>query len=340
MKGKLYRLLFEMNRNVRIRVQTAVGLTDSEDTGESIGQGTVEGALISAVNLDNGVKDFFAESDEEVTYGEVILRPIIFQDDVAKLSVDRQAAQAANDKMETMIETKLLDFNLDKSCFIVCGNKKARARLQSELDNNPLTLCGRRMKQVFVDKYLGDQLSVSLSESVKATVNKRTGVATHSIYEIRSVIDDCRAKVVGGMTAAFDMWEMSVLPMLLYNCETWVNIPESTMNQLIKTQNQFYRVALGVGIGCPIPCLYWQTGGMMMPNRILQKKLLFLHHVATLPTEGLAREIFEVQSSSALPGLTAECLPYLVEFGIIDIKAYKVPMEEDDQIENKGEESK
>ena len=100
-----------MNRNVRIRVQTAVGLTDSEDTGESVGQGTVEGALISAVNLDNGVNDFFANDDEEVSYGNVILRPLIFQDDVAKLSVDRQSAQSANDKMEAMIETKLLDFN-------------------------------------------------------------------------------------------------------------------------------------------------------------------------------------------------------------------------------------
>lgn len=115
LKGKLYRLIYELNKNVRIQVQTAVGLTEEKDTGPSVAQGSVEGALISAVTPDNGVKDFFADSDEEVSYGDLLLRPLIFQDDVARLSEDRQSAQSGNDKMETMIETKLLDFNLDKS---------------------------------------------------------------------------------------------------------------------------------------------------------------------------------------------------------------------------------
>lgn len=78
------------------------------------------------------------------------------------------------------------------------GNKKAPEKLQAELDANPLTLCGKRMKQFSAEKYLGDQLTVSLSESVAATVNKRIGVATHAIFEIRTVVDDCRSEVVGG----------------------------------------------------------------------------------------------------------------------------------------------
>ena len=46
-QGKLYRLLYTMNRNTRICVQTPVGVTDEQDTGEGVGQGTLEGALIS-----------------------------------------------------------------------------------------------------------------------------------------------------------------------------------------------------------------------------------------------------------------------------------------------------
>jgi hypothetical protein len=35
-----------MNRNTRISVQTPVGITKEHDTGEGVGQGTLEGALI------------------------------------------------------------------------------------------------------------------------------------------------------------------------------------------------------------------------------------------------------------------------------------------------------
>ena len=52
-----------MNKNTRISIQTPVGLTEERDTGEGVGQGTLEGAIISAVNLDNGVQDFFHDSE-------------------------------------------------------------------------------------------------------------------------------------------------------------------------------------------------------------------------------------------------------------------------------------
>ena len=54
-KGKLYKLLYNMNKSTRIKVQTPVGLSHSEETGAGITHGSVEGAVSSAVNLNNGV---------------------------------------------------------------------------------------------------------------------------------------------------------------------------------------------------------------------------------------------------------------------------------------------
>ena len=45
-KGKLYRLTFNLNKDTRISVKTAVGETDYSDVGEGMGQGTIEGAKI------------------------------------------------------------------------------------------------------------------------------------------------------------------------------------------------------------------------------------------------------------------------------------------------------
>ena len=58
-KGKVYRLLYTLYKNSRIRVRTSVGVSESEETGPCLTRGSVEGAVQSALNIDNGVKDFF-----------------------------------------------------------------------------------------------------------------------------------------------------------------------------------------------------------------------------------------------------------------------------------------
>ena len=44
-RGKLYRLLYQLNKNTEIQVKTPVGMTGRRQTGEGVGQGTMEGLL-------------------------------------------------------------------------------------------------------------------------------------------------------------------------------------------------------------------------------------------------------------------------------------------------------
>ena len=58
-----------------------------------------------------------------------------------------------------------------------------------------------------------------------------------------------------------------------------------------------------------------------MSNRILQHQLLFLWHLANLPEEALAREVYEVQKEKGW-GLFALCQPYLVKWRMEDPSNY------------------
>ena len=205
-----------MNKNTRITCRTPVGDSTPKEIGEGIGKGTIEGALCSAVNLDQGVTDFFANSEYEVSYGDVVLRPALFQDDVSRFCEDPLSAQMGNDKMEALAETKLLDYNMDKTCYIVVGKDKERKHLEDEFKANPPTLYGQKMKISSEEKYLGDQINCGgLAASVAATIEKRSSKVIHSIYEIRAILDDCRIHVAGGLTAGLDIWEMAVMPYIL-----------------------------------------------------------------------------------------------------------------------------
>ena len=322
-KGKLYRLFYALNKNTRFSVLTPVGLTEEISRGEGLGQGTGEGALISAVNLDGGVRGYFANNDLEVSYGNVKMGPVLFQDDVARMAEDVESAQCGNDKMEVLAETKLLDYNLEKSCFVVIGSKKACREVNKKLANRPLMFCGKPMKREKQGKYLGDWLSEDgLSVSAALTIDRRIGLAKHSVFEVRAVLNDCRSSITGGLLTGITIWESAILPKLLYNAECWFNISKASIKKLENVQLCFYRMLFSVGAGCPISILYWDTGGLTMKFRILKKKLMFLHHVKTLPDDSLAKEVVEAQEKFNLPGLVQECQDFLSTAGINDVTIY------------------
>ena len=122
--------------------------------------------------------------------------------------------------------------------------------------------------------------------------------------------------MIGGLSAGIDIWEMAVIPMLLNNAETWQDISAKTLATLEKLQLKFLRCLLGVGTGCPIPLLYSETGVILMEHRILQRKLMFIHHVANSGEKSLAREVMTMQADLNLPGIYEECKAFLVRFGL------------------------
>ena len=73
---------------------------------------------------------------------------------------------------------------------------------------------------------------LGLAESVAASVSKRIGTVTRTIYEIRAVIEDCCSNESGGIKAGMDIWEMAVIPMLTFNAECCGCVYENTMEKV------------------------------------------------------------------------------------------------------------
>ena len=61
-KGKLYRLWHTLNCDTIIQVNTAVGMSKKRETGANVGQGSIGGSLVSALNLDVGFQAQFTAS--------------------------------------------------------------------------------------------------------------------------------------------------------------------------------------------------------------------------------------------------------------------------------------
>ena len=179
------------------------------------------------------------------------------------------------------MESKLLDLNSEKCCFLLAGSKKGKKKLQKEVDEKPLLLYDLPMKQVTAEKYLGIQLSGSVADSVAATVAKRITLASKMIYEVRAVVEDCRAQVAGGMLVGFQIWESCIPSMLLYGAQVWSDIPKKTISALNKITLKCLRVSCGIGKnGYCTPFLLFECGELLVENRILMMQLIFIFHLA------------------------------------------------------------
>ena len=124
-RGKPYRLLFEMNRKNKIKVKTLIGTTEEEETNPGLGQGTIKGAILSANSLSKGVDDYL-DDENDTNYGNIVVKSLLWQDDIAAASKSIESAQAKKDKIIAMLESKLLDANESKSVCMVFGKKKYR----------------------------------------------------------------------------------------------------------------------------------------------------------------------------------------------------------------------
>ena len=188
---------------------------------------------------------------------------------------------------------------------MIIGDRKSRKNLKEDAEKNPLTINGKKMKEVTVIKFLGDLVSNSAEESVHQTVTKRIGIAKQAVFEIRSVIEDRRAQSIGGINLAFEIFNASVLGMLLHNCETWDSIPKKTMKILNDLYLLFFRTIFRIGNGAPIVNFFWETGTMKPKFLILQRTLRFIFHLANQSDKALSKQILKREISENIPGIYA-----------------------------------
>ena len=179
------------------------------------------------------------------------------------------------------------------------------------------------MKQVAAERYLGCWLAGTAAESVGVKVSKRLGPAYQALYQARAVVSDSRAGAVGGVTLMLDIIEMSIIPMLTFGCETWCPLPKKTLDDLNKFSNAALKAVFGLPkTGAPLASMYIDSATFLMKNRILKQQILFVHHLATLSDNSLAKEFFISQKQQAFPGVVTMCQEVLKDFNLVNIERY------------------
>ena len=93
------------------------------------------------------------------------------------------------------------------------------------------------MKEVKLLKFLGDYVGYNLQDSIHQT----------------------RADRLGSINVKFNIFELAMVPMVTYNCDTWMGIGRKTIKILEDFFHFFCRTIFRIGVGCPTTSFYWES---------------------------------------------------------------------------------
>ena len=117
-----------------------------------------------------------------------------------------------------------------------------------------------------------------------------------SINETAAILKDWRMQFIGGMIGAWDIWEMSIIPSLLANCCTWVQISQKVIDTLDGLQNLYCSLVYACPGSMPKPAFRGEAGLLDMSYRICVKKVCLVSRVMFSSEEQCyAREILKEQ---------------------------------------------
>ena len=322
---KAVRLWYKMNENTQIKVKTGAGISSEAKVGAVIGQGTISGALVSQAVLDEAVMEHFEPGDNlQIDYGTVPMAPLMWVDDMLNATGGLKEAREVNSKVDTLMKQRSLNLNEDKSVCIIIGTKKQKQETTKQMAENPL-MCGSfETKEKQEDKWLGQILSAKgLTDSVARTVATREGKIKGACLEISLIVNDWRARAVGGMESALMLWQTCAIPSLLHGAGTWQQMSKQTEKQLNSLQNWFLRLMLQVGPGAPLPSLLWETGLLDMGLLVWIEKIMLILHIRNLEETAIARKIYEEQKKNNWPGLVIETEEICKELKIESVNTTK-----------------
>jgi hypothetical protein len=154
---------------------------------------------------------------------------------------------------------------------------------------------------------------------VTKTVAAREGKVRAACLEISIIVNDWRAKIVGGMETALLLWEACCIPTLLHGAGSWVEMSPSTEKKLNSLQYWYLRLILQVGPGTPLVSLLFETGMLDMGIRVWREKLMLAFHLRSMKEGSLARSIYEEQISENFPGLAREVKVICEELSIENV---------------------
>ena len=192
-----------------------------------------------------------------------------------------------NSLINAIFETKNLKLNQIKCHNIHVGNK----------EENCVTLKAHEeiLLNVDSDKYVGDIISKD-GKNIK-NIKSRIGKGIGTISNIMNILKEVSLGQYF-FEVSLLLRESIFLSAILLNSETWVNLTKTDTEELEMLDETLLRRLLEAPAKTPIPGLYLELGIYPLRFSIINRRLMFLHHILNCDEKRLVSQVFWAQEES------------------------------------------
>ena len=272
LKGKLWRLMKNINTNLVAQVKTRNGLTREILRLAGGKQGGKNFGFLFAKMMDVMAEEAEKDMKMSVTFEDTQITLLEWVDDVTTFAIGDEQQKYTLGKVNEFAVKHKLKWGREKCKVMEVGNGKYHQRSWN-LGNLEIDSCTEY-------KYLGDW--IERNGSNKKNMEEREVKVMASTRKIMAM---CATDVIRKiqLKALIRLHETCTIPMLLANCETWV-LNKGEREKFQKIELWALKKLLNVPITTPTPAIWFVTGFLMTPILIDRRQLLYLKTLLDRPT--------------------------------------------------------
>ena len=272
-------------------VQNDSGNSDIFNIGESVKQGTVWAAPICANFIDKGFREIEMAKTNGISYGNIKIPHLLYQDDILLMSVNETTMQKMLDIAEDFQDRNLLRFD-DKKSQLMCMRYSRKIP-----EKNSLKLNGDKLPTTTKYKYLGDVKNYK--GHLEETINDRCQKWLRITNEITCLTKNPTLKQ-HKIEVGLKIINMILIPKLLYGCETWTGMTKEQLSKLEKVQKDVLTKLFALPRTTPLCVLLFECGILPIEHKIKIRKLVYWHKILNLDAKRLVKAIYDEQKRMGL----------------------------------------
>jgi len=315
--GKLWHLFERWLTGSTAHVSIQGISSDSFDITRSIKQG----GLLSTfyfVTYYQDIHSFVTKgATQSLRFHDMDIGSPTMADDTLLLSMTARGLQTMIDNAFLYGNLWRLQYSATKTKCIVFGDKKRRAAdsCQWNLGNQPLEV-------VSSYNYLGIILTADMSSRVRSNTMAKRGYANLGMLRSLGFHSDGLSPIT-----CSKIWQMMLIPSMLYGCEVWGKLPKGELKSLEIVQKRVGKHIQGLNRRTHDEIVRGLLGWIRIEGAIDKCKINFFYKLMELPHDNVIKHIFLCQmycilfapKSADTNGYTYDLWLTLLKYNLTDL---------------------
>ena len=278
-------MIYQMNKDTEITVDTPSGRTEKRCVGEVVKQGTVLGPTLCCIETDqiNQIGE-----DQGKPLGNQVIGILVFVDDVMSAGTAADVERCIRNLHE-MEKQKKFTYGLKKTKYMVINS--GREEKQKIVEAVKAGVVGECDEYEYLGFWVNQDGNCLLQIEKKSKKVKGQVLALKSLASYHNVGP-------AYINVRLQLYENCILQSLLYNLEGWNKQSKKEIKKLESCQHKILCSLLGIPKSTPQLGLLNELGIWSVEERLKYRKIMLYHNIVNSDDRRLCKRVIEEQTES------------------------------------------